>query len=372
MAKFFQNGYVWYKIKLTFLSFLLIFCLCSLGDGFERGGYGEVYYVRNADAVGFGGKIRGEVVRRMVENLICGVTGQRSPEASWGKILSELREGEVVGIKVSAQGGRMGGTRVEVVEAIVKGLGAVGLNRERIVVWDRRREDLLACGFREEHPDYVLAWTEGEGGSGYDAERVVTAPLLGKLTWGDRGFLDLRDAPLERMVTSAEQMSSRSSWSRILVRKVQKVIHVPSLQDHFGVGVNGAVAGMTIGNLDNWRRLVGPPAHGNPYLAEIFAEPEVRGRVVLTILDGLYLQYAGGPFASPAESKEYGVLLASQDVVALDSVARELLEGERVARGLPKLEKQTVWLKSAQELGLGRAEGVSLREVGGEVLKKGQ
>ncbi|MCS7009228.1 MAG: DUF362 domain-containing protein [Chthoniobacterales bacterium] len=351
----------WINLTILFI-FLLV-----VGGGvlIARVDDNEVYYVRRSDVIGFGGVVREEVVRGMVDALICEVYGKDSRLEAYREMISSLGGDEVVGLKVSSQGGRMGGTRVEVVEAVVKGLRDAGLKREQIVVWDRRREDLVRCGFREDDMNYVLAWTEGRGGAGYDEEKFVMVHLLGKLAWGDRGFVESGEQALERVLLVKEQMSSRRHWSKILSRRVQKVVHIPSLQDHFGVGVNGAIVDMTISNMDNWRRFTGPPDFGDPYLAEVYGEEMVKGKVVLTILDGLYLQYAGGPFASPAESKEYGTIFASKDAVALDAVARGLLERERVHVGLPKLRKFTRWIESGEKMGLGLAEEgkVRLKEI---------
>ena len=80
----------------------------------------------------------------------------------------------------------------------------------------------------------------------------------------------------------------------------------------------------------------------------------IRDKVVLAILDGLHLQYAGGPFPNPGFVVENHTVFASLDPVALDATARRLIDEYRLPAKLPPLEKSTLWLESAQSMGLGR------------------
>lgn len=306
-----------------------------------------------------GGVVRESVVREMVERLLLSLTGRRSATEAW---LSLVTADDVVGIKVSTAGRRSGGTRVETVRAVVAGLRLAGIPRERIIVWDREKEDLLAAGFSTSDPNYVLRWVDRK--EGFDEEKFATAPLLGQLIWGDYQFVD-NVRQLGSGGRGGGQFSSKSFFARVLSRDVTKVIHIPSLQDSFLTGINGALVGMTLHNLDNWRRFASPPGAGSAYLAETYGNEIVAGKVVLTIMDGLYLQYAGGPFPSPAETVENFSLLMSYDPVALDSVAREMINEARLARRLPKINALSEFIESAEAMGLGIAnlENIQLREI---------
>jgi hypothetical protein len=296
------------------------------------------------------GQVREPVVREMVDRLLLGLTGRRSVTEAW---LSLVQPEDIVGLKVSVAGGRRGGTRVETVRAVAAGLRQAGLPREQIIVWDRDKDELLAAGFSASDPNYVLRWIDAR--DGYDKEVFLTAPLLGQLIWGDHQFAD-RSGQLGGGGRGGGQFSSKSHFARVLSTEVTKVINIPSLQDSFLAGVNGALVGMTVHNLDNWRRFASPQGVGAAYLAEAYSHELIAGKVVLNLLDGLFLQYAGGPFPSPAETVENFSLFMSYDPVALDAVARELLNEARLQRRLPKVEPLTQYLESAEAMGLGLAD----------------
>lgn len=304
-----------------------------------------------------GPSVNPATVQRMVDALICRLTGHSTPASAWASLVKPT---ERVGIKVAASGGSTGGTRPEVVEAVATGLRSAGIPASRIIVWDRNKSDLLAAGFSTESPLYRLTWTDHH--DGYDAQSQVTAPVIGRLIWGDSQFGIDDGSPVERLLTGGEQLSSTSHYSKVLTKQVDKVINIPSLMDSFLTGLNGAIANMTIPNIDNWRRFTREPDHGDPYLAEIYADAMIHDKVVLTILDGLRLQYAGGPFPNPGFTIDHHTIFMSRDPVAIDATAVRLINENRAISKLPSLEKSTRWLESASHIGLGkhREEDISL------------
>lgn len=310
----------------------------------------SVFCVVDATSVAPGRRVSPHAARRMVDRLVMRATGKPSPAAAWASLVQRT---DRVGIKVAASGGRISGTNPEVVDAIVDGLHAAGVPPSNIIVWDRQLEDLIAAGFRRDGSRYQLRWIDPK--TGYDQKAQVTAPVLGKLIWGDSGFSGRDAARFSDLLTGGEQLSSRSFYANVLTREVTKIINVPSLTDSFLTGLNGALSNMTLPNLDNWRRFTKPPAFGDPYLAEIYADPVIRDKVVFTILDGLFLQYAGGPFASPGFLVDHYTLFAGFDPVAIDATAVQLLDEYRAPAKLPSLKPMTGWLESAEQLGLGRA-----------------
>ena len=130
-------------------------------------------------------------------------------------------------------------------------------------------------------------------------------------------------------------------------------------------GLNGAIAGMVLFNIDNWRRFTTPPSFGDPYVSEIYAGEMIAGKVILTILDALFLQYAGGPFPNPAQTMENTTIFASYDPVAIDFTARGLLDEARALHRLPSIKSMTGYIESAAAIGLGVAEDprIQLRRV---------
>lgn len=301
-------------------------------------------------AIGPQSQVNTLVVQQMVDTLIMKLTGRNSPAVAWRSLLSP---GDIVGIKVSASGRTVSGTRLATALAVVRGLRAAGFSREQIIIWDRSLEDLLAAGFRPDDPDYQLESIES--GDGFDEENYVIAPLLGRLIFGDHQFAVRDELEWARLGGGRTQKSNRSHWAKILTRKITRVIHLPSLQDSFHGGLNGALSGMTLHNLDNWRRFTSPPGAGDLYLAEAYASDTVQGKVVVTLMDALFLQYAGGPFPAPAHVLPFYTLMISYDPVALDAVARAWLDEARVTHGLPPLDESSGYIEVAEALGLGFA-----------------
>ena len=128
--------------------------------------------------------------------------------------------------------------------------------------------------------------------------------------------------------------------------------------------MNGALANMTIGVIDNWRRFVKAPFFGAPYIADLYNAEPIHSKVIMTIMDGLALEYAGGPQANPTHTIIYGTLLASRDPVAIDATAINLINEQRVIANLPKLEGITEHVQSAEALGLGNAKKIQAIRVG--------
>lgn len=308
----------------------------------------RVVVAKNESSIGPGTRVRPEVVQEMVDGVLRTLTGRPTAREAWQSLLGPQ---EVIGIKVAASGGSVSGVRLATILAVVRGLREAGFSRQQIVVWDRRLADLRSLGLVEDSPDYMLDWIEG--GSGYDSERPVTAPLLGKLIWGDSQFKNRSGLAFSELSGVGGSVSSQSFPARILTRRVTKLINLVSLQDSYLTGVHGTLAGLVLGSLDNWRRLGGPPHFGDPYLAEIYGQDFFVGKVVLHLVDGLFLQYAGGPFPEPKFTLEHFSIFASYDPVALDALARDTISEIRLTQRLPGLAKMTDYLRTAAILGWG-------------------
>jgi len=316
-----------------------------------------VYFATESRAVS-GITINPAVVQTMVDNLVVAVTRKPTPAAAWGSLVSPR---DVVGIKVAASPGVQGGTHPEVARAIARGLQAAGVPPDHIIVWDRNRDDLLTAGYSERDPNFRLQWIDPT--TGYDRDATLTAPVLGKLIWGDSKFGDKKGMRFEDLLGNGDQLSSTSYYALVLSKKVTKVINVPSLCDSFMTGINGALANMTLWNVDNWRRFVKEPNFGNPYLAEIYSDPMVRDKVVVTIMDGLEVQFAGGPFPNPNFTRPYGTIFASRDPVAIDAVAMRLIDEYRAANKLPQAAIVAGHIESAASMGLGNFDENSIEQV---------
>src|SRR3954469_22828596 len=84
-------------------------------------------------------------IRRMIETGVTAFAGKADEKSA---CLSLVSTNDKVGIKVYSLPGA-GGTRIAVVESVIKGLLAAGLPAKQIIVWDRRLSDLRQAGFFE-------------------------------------------------------------------------------------------------------------------------------------------------------------------------------------------------------------------------------
>lgn len=345
------------------LTLLFLTCLCARAASAQETEKAKVFYAMEASSLTQRRTPNPAVVRRMIDNLVCAVTGKPNPATAWASL---VKASDRVGIKVSASGGAVSGTHPAIVKAIASGLVSAGVQPSNIIVWDRNLDDLLGAGYSRNDPLYRLKWVDNA--TGYDKKSQVTAPVIGRLIWGDSAFGDRTGSRIEDILGGGEQLSSTSYYAKVLTQEVDKVINVPSLTDSFLTGVNGALANMTLPNLDNWRRFTRSPDFGDPYLAEIYADAMIHGKVVLTILDALVLQYAGGPFPNPGFLVEHHSVFVSKDPVAIDATAVRLLNENRTPSRLPSLDKMTRWLQSASEINLGknREEDVELIRIGAQ------
>lgn len=326
------------------------FCLCAAVHAQEKPdapGIAEVFLAQDPSAVR-GGRVDQEAVRRMVDRVVMAAAGAPDLAAAWRAFVSPR---DRVGLKVSASGAPVSSTHPAVVAAVAEGLVAAGVDPRNIVIWDRKWEDIRRAGYAALARRFVVASTDRAGG--YAEKETVSAAVMGKLIAGDREFDGNR---------GGEQTSSRSHLSAVL-GAVDKIVHLPALTDHLSSGVNGALSGMVLDNVDNWRRLARPPHFGDPFLPEIYSDPRIGGKVVLTILDALRPQFAGGPFPEPQYSVRHGAILASRDPVAVDALGLQLLDRFRSEGGLPPLGKNIGWLRSAEEIGLGMADLDRIRVV---------
>src|SRR6266480_2962001 len=317
-----------------------------------------VYAVHNADAIK-NYEVNPRVVREMVNRLVLAVTGQSDVGRAWASLVSPK---DRVGIKISAAGGELFTTHHAIVNAIVDGLAAAGHPRSSIIVWDRSLGGIKEAGYRPAVDGYQVKAIAPH--DGYDAKAMLSAPLAGKLVWGD--FEYVGDTGKMPLFADTEATSNVSHFSKIISSDVDKVINVPVMSVSETNGIAGCIYNMTIPNIDNWRRFAQGSRFGAGSLAEIYANPLIARKVVLNLMDGLMAQYAGGPQPQPNYAMHHGTLYASKDPVALDAVALKLLEESRKRGSLRPVGPVAAYIDVASQLGLGNSatNRIEVRNVG--------
>src|ERR1043166_6715837 len=224
-----------------------------------------VYSVHNADAIK-NYEANSRVVREMVNRLVLAVTGQSDVARAWASLVGPS---DRVGIKICAAGGELFTTHHAIVNAIVDGLAAAGHPRSSIIVWDRSLGGIKEAGYRPSSDGYQVKAIAPR--DGYDAKAVLSAPLVGKLVWGDLDYVgDTGKMPL---LADAESTSNVSHFSKIISSELDKVINVPVMSVSETNGIAGCIYNMTIPNVDNWRRFAQGSRFGAESLAEFYGWP---------------------------------------------------------------------------------------------------
>jgi uncharacterized protein (DUF362 family) len=293
-------------------------------------------------------KANPSVVHDMVNRLVTSATGQSDVAKAWQSLVGPK---DRIGIKISAAGGELFTTHHAIANAIVDGLAAAGHARGSIIVWDRSLGGMKDAGYRSGADGYQLKAVAPR--DGYDAKVVLSAPLIGKLVWGDFEYVgDITKIPL----SDTENTSNMSHFCKILTNDVDKVINVPVMSVSETNGIAGCIYNMTLPNIDNWRRFAQGSRFGAESLAEIYANPVIAKKVVFNIMDGLIGQYAGGPQPQPNYAVHHATLYASKDPIALDAIALKRLEEWRSRTDLPKVAPQAAYIDFASQLGLGNSQ----------------
>jgi uncharacterized protein (DUF362 family) len=317
-----------------------------------------VYVARDPDAIS-DYRTDSRIVHAMVDRLVMAATGEANVTKAWGSLVSPE---DKIGIKISAAGGELFTTHHDVVDAIVDGLVAAGHSRGRIIVWDRSLGGIKAAGYRPASDGYQLRAIAPR--DGYDGKALLSAPLLGKLVWGDYEYKHETGASL--LLSDTVNTSNISHLSRIISNEVTKIINVPVMSTSEANGIAGCLYNVTIPNIDNWRRFTEGSSFGASSIAEIYADPRIGKKVVFNLMDGLLAQFAGGPQSQPNYAEHHATLYASKDPVAIDAIALRKIIEWRARASVPPLGRTAVYVQVAGQMGLGNFEPnrIEIRNVG--------
>ncbi|MEY2531992.1 MAG: hypothetical protein QOI96_2077 [Verrucomicrobiota bacterium] len=333
--------------KLT----LLLCCVTTplFGQALQPGPTPSVVYVAHDPDAILDYRTNPRVVQAMVDRLVLAVTKQSTVAKAWASLVSPT---DKIGIKISAAGGELFTTHHDVVNAIVDGLAAAGHARESIIVWDRSLGGIKEAGYRPGEEGYQLRAIPPR--TGYDAKAIFSAPLLGKLVWGDSDYQ--ADIGKSRLLSDADNTSSVSHFSRILSTEVTKIINVPVMSNSEANGIAGCLYNVTIPNIDNWRRFSERSSFAPTSIADIYADPMIGKKVVFNLMDGLVAQFAGGPQSQPNYAEHLATLYASKDPVAIDAVVLKKLGEWRVRGSVPPIGREALYVQAAAQMGLGNFE----------------
>ena len=262
-----------------------------------------------------------DLLRKLLAASMQKLTSTSDAATAWRKL---FRPKDRVGIKVNTLGLS---TQPAVVEAIVAGLLSAGMSPANIIIWDRFDVELAAAGFKlNRSGDGVRCY-------GTDADRVGS------------GY--------QRQIESSGRIGA--SFSRIVAEHVNVLISVPVLKDH-------NLAGVSLGMKNFYGAIHNPNKYHDhncdPYVSDVVSHRYIAPKWRLTVCDATLAQYHAGPGRHPGFAWPFGGLIVSNDVVAADAVAADVLEAKRKAEGLQSLAEEkrpTKHITTAGTRGLGVA-----------------
>jgi len=259
--------------------------------------------------------------------VLMGATGA---ETAIGAVRRLFSSSDVVGIKLNCLGGRALSPRPVVVRALVDWLVEGGVRPEKIILFERSSRELERAGFD------ISRGGDGPRCYGIDNDYDRTPTVS-----GDIG----------------------SCFAGLVSTTCTALVSFGVVKDHDLAGVSAS--------LKNWYGVIHNPNkyHDNqcdPYVADVARHPFIRGKLRLTVLDGVRAQCHGGPAHRASGCWDLGRLVASTDPVAADLWAWKVIDAERVRRGLPTLEeagRPPRFISTAAGHGLGSDDPDVLREV---------
>lgn len=292
-------------------------------------------------------------VRAMVSAGVTQLTAKSTPAEAWRSVAAS---NDIVGIKVFSTPGPDAGTRPSVVAAVIEGLIEAKVPATNIIIWDRQRADLRKAGFFELAERYGVA-VEGSANLGFDEEvfYLPERPILGQLVYGDVEF-----------GRKGEGLGRKSFVTRLLTKRVTKIITVTPLLNHNAAGVNGNLYSLAQGSVDNFIRFENDLLRLSTAVPEIFALPAITDKVALNITDALICQYHGESQGLLHYAVMLNELRFSKDAVALDFLSLREMERVRLAAktSVPRessLTNQLELVNNAALLELGTAEIESIK-----------
>jgi hypothetical protein len=120
-----------------------------------------------------------------------------------------------------------------------------------------------------------------------------------------------------------------------ILDKVTALVNVSTLKADAITGISGCLKNITYGFLKHPARFYGN--HCSPYIADIYALPAIRNKVRFNMMSALRVLTRSEQLESQNSIIEKRRLFFSHDVVAIDSVGFELLDGLCKQEKLPPL-----------------------------------
>lgn len=263
-------------------------------------------------------QIHRQLLREMVEDGVCAVTGAVQPGEAWNKL---FRPDDIIGIKFNQVGSKELATTDVMAAQLVKSLGAAGFAPERIVLIEVPTHLAVQLGTRPR----VFGWTDEEVSFGSGQEQLAA-----------------------------------------VLKDVTAIINVPFLKTHNIAGMTGCLKNLS-------HALVRRPGryHANactPFVGDIVALPQIRSKLRIHIVNAIRAVFDGGPAVTSPGTWDHAGLIISQDPVAADAVSINVINDRRASARLAPIgnalgQVPHVHAAARAKLGTDDQDYIKLRDV---------
>lgn len=294
----------------------------------------KVVIVRGKGVLQGPGRINRPLLQKMFHKGLSLAASSSNPVEALGTL---FRTKDKVGIKVNTIGGKKLSSSPELPLVVAQFLTEIPIPPKNIIIWDRTNRELKDAGHRLNfNRNGIRIFGTDTPGIGYSSSLV-------------------------------DHKNIGSLFSSIQTDWITSSISLGLLKDH-------GLAGITAGLKNYFGAIHNPNKYHdfncNPFVAELFESPPVQSKHKLSILDGLVVQYHRGPSFHPKWTAEFESLIFSTDPVAGDTVGWHIIEKLRAKKGLPSLkeeQREPLYLRTAENLGLGQSDMKNIRVTEEEV-----
>ncbi len=274
-------------------------------------------------------------------------------ELAVGNSLQPGPEGKV-GLKVNTRGGRGLSTPHGLVRGLIGAMERRGFERKNILIVDHSAYSMRRAGF-------LPPLSKGE-------TLFAGCPVLALDTKAYYNKDWYYDSPLPPPLKESPQFLSKkcdevalkegdeerkSFFAAPLLFEVDFWFNLVVGVDDPALGIDGALANVTLWNVSNSRRFLVNQTTASAAVAEIAAIPELQERLILHFMSMERYQFIAGPFFNSLYTRSEPQLRMSSDPVALDRLLFDRINELRLFEGFPEIDPLPRQLPFAASLQLG-------------------
>lgn len=252
-----------------------------------------------------------------------------------------------IGLKVYTHSGPGLHTPHALVRSVIRALLERGYARESIFICDLDTFRLRETGFLP---------PLSRGGATFEGVPVIALDDPGRLDsawYYDSPLPPKRFGPPGVAPDEAIGDDRKSFLPAPLLFQADYWINLPVFTDHDALGINGALANMTLWSVTNQERFFSNRVSAAAAAAEIAAIPEYRRTYGFTLASLDNVQFIGGPPYDANFAAGVPLAIASRDAVAVDRFALLRINNWRRDQGFRPVPEDLPLFRYAESLGLG-------------------